>query len=67
MALTAIGNPLIVIVGENDEAFIATAYEGIVSAHSDGETIILPELNHNQVINSAATFDVVSRWYADIP
>jgi len=67
VALTAIGSPLIVVVGENDEAFIATAYEGIVSAHSDGETIILPELNHNQVINSAATFDVVSRWYADIP
>lgn len=62
-ALQAIKAPLLVLVGEKDEMFVASAYDAVVRANSKGHTIIVPNLNHNQLLNDASTFEHVAHWY----
>ncbi|NHK26548.1 alpha/beta hydrolase [Parvularcula flava] len=62
VALAAIDVPLLVLVGENDDTFIASAYEPIVSANSDGETVVVPGQTHGGLINDPAVMDRVSVW-----
>jgi len=64
IALNAMTEPLLVIVGANDEAFVASEYEGLISANSDGETIVIDNLNHNQILNSTEIVSIISDWYA---
>jgi len=63
IALQAIDAPLLVLVGENDEAFVASAYPKLVSENSEGETVIMPDLNHNQILNSDQITNVIADWY----
>ncbi len=66
IALQSIKKPLLLIVGAEDEAFVAEAYEGLVSANSDGETIVLPDHNHNSLLNDEDTYTHVKRWFEAI-
>ena len=58
--------PLLVIVGGNDEVFEVSQFEPFVSANSDGETVIVPGLNHDGVVNDPATYEFVAEWYSQL-
>ena len=63
IALQAVQSPLLVIVGADDEVFEVGQFEPFISANSDGETVILPGLTHDGIVNDAATYEVVREWY----
>ena len=63
IALQAVQSPLLVIVGADDEVFEVGQFEPFISANSDGETVILPGLTHDGIVNDAATYEVVLEWY----
>ena len=63
-ALRAIDVPLFVLVGEDDEVFNAAAFEGFVSANSDGETQTIAGENHVSILFSKPGYDAVRNWIA---
>lgn len=62
VALAAIDVPLLVMVGDRDDTFVASAYEPIVSANSDGETVVVPGQTHGGLINDTAVMDRAADW-----
>lgn len=67
VALQAVKSPLLVIVGENDEVFEAGRFESFISQNSGGETVILPGLTHDGIVNDSATYRVVAQWFDRLP
>ena len=67
LALQAVASPLLVIVGAEDEVFEVSQFEPFVSANSDGETAIVPGLNHDGVVSDPATYKIVAEWYNRLP
>lgn len=63
IALQGIKAPLLVVVGADDEVFVADAYADFVAQHSAGETVVLPDLDHNQVVDDPAAIAVMSAWF----
>ncbi len=66
IALQAVTSPLLVVVGGSDEVFEVDAFEPFVSENSDGETVIVPGLTHDGVVNDPATFEIVADWYSKL-
>ncbi len=67
VALRAVTSPLLVVVGGEDEVFEVSQFEPFVSEHSAGQTVIVPGLSHDGVVNDPATFKVVAEWYEGLP
>jgi alpha-beta hydrolase superfamily lysophospholipase len=64
-ALTAVNAPMLVVVGSNDEAFVADQFPTAVAEHSDGEAHIIDGENHNSILESAAAMTIIERWFGD--
>ena len=64
-ALTAVDAPLLVVVGSEDEAFVADAFPTAVTAYSDGEAHIIDGENHTSIVESAAAMTLIERWLGD--
>ena len=64
--LAAVDVPMLVLVGSNDEAFHAEEFEGVVSAHSDGEVVVIEGKTHDSLHNSAETMSVVRDWMSGL-
>jgi len=62
-ALRAVNVPLLVIVGGDDELFVAENFEPFISAHSDGETIIVDGETHDGILHSRSAFSHIQAWY----
>lgn len=67
IALQAVKSPLLVIVGADDEVFEVGRFESFISENSDGETVILPGLTHDGVVNDPTAYEVVLEWYKRLP
>ncbi|MAT96979.1 MAG: hypothetical protein CL608_07545 [Anaerolineaceae bacterium] len=63
-ALTAVDAPLLVVVGSQDEAFVADQFPTAVSAYSDGEVHIIEGETHTSIVESAAAMTVIENWLA---
>lgn len=61
-ALTAVDIPMLVVVGRNDEAFVAAEYPAAVNAHSSGEVHIIDGETHNSILDSTEAMAVVETW-----
>ena len=64
IALQTVDVPLLVVVGSDDEVFIADAYPDLVSANSDGETVLIAGATHTGILTSEAAFETISDWYS---
>jgi len=60
--LAAVDAPLLVVVGENDEAFVAEAYPTAVTAHSAGEVHIIDDVDHNGILRSREAMMIIENW-----
>lgn len=60
--LAAIKQPLLVVVGEADEAFHADRYEPIISKYSEGKTRLLPGVTHMGVVTGPEIGPVIEEW-----
>lgn len=66
--LRAIRQPLLVVAGADDEAFVAERYEPVISAQtSTGTYAILPGINHISVTMGDAAIATVADWIATAP
>ena len=66
--LAAINRPLLVIVGDRDEAFIATEFESVISAQTEtGSYHIIEGASHMGVVTGAAAIAVLQTWLGDLP
>ena len=61
-ALQAIQQPLLVIVGVNDEVFNASNYPKLVGENSRGQTFLIPGVDHNGVYDSPQTIEIIRAW-----
>lgn len=66
--LTAINKPLLVMVGDQDEAFNAAAFEPVITAQTDqGRYHIIKGANHMGVVTGPAAISVLKNWLAALP
>jgi alpha-beta hydrolase superfamily lysophospholipase len=63
VALSQMNRPLLVLVGERDQVFKASAYPEYISQHSSGETHIIPGADHEGILASNTGFDFVKTWF----
>ncbi len=64
-ALTAVDAPMLVVVGSNDEAFVAREFETAVTAHSDGEVHVINGENHNSIVESNGAMAIIENWLGE--
>ncbi len=62
VALQAIDEPLLVIVGSHDEVFYAPGFAEVVEANSDGEVFLIDGATHQSVVNDPRSFEIIERW-----
>lgn len=62
-ALSAINVPILVIVGSNDEAFVADAFPGAITSHSNGEVHIIDEETHPGIVDNQAAMEIIKQWF----
>ena len=60
--LNSVNKPLLVIVGSNDEAFVASAFKPAVSNNSNGEVIIINGATHNNIIYNKKAMILIKEW-----
>ena len=60
--LQAIKQPLLVLVGSSDEAFVAEAYEPAIKQHSRGEVYIVKGASHNGIRQSEEAMQKIKDW-----
>lgn len=61
-AFTAISQPLLVLVGSQDEAFVPTAFEPAVKNSSQGITFVIEGATHNSVRHDRASMKRIKEW-----
>ena len=61
--LKAVKAPMLVLIGDNDEAFNAEQTKKAVTDNSKGETIIIEGATHNGIRHSANSFSIIKNWY----
>jgi non-heme chloroperoxidase len=61
--LEAIETPLLVLVGDDDEAFIAEKFPETVSCHAPGAVVeIVADASHMGIVVGEASADIIIRW-----
>jgi alpha-beta hydrolase superfamily lysophospholipase len=60
--LRNITQPLLVVVGSRDEAFVADQFEPVISQYTAVQVKLLPELTHMGVVVSPEVRPVVKEW-----
>ncbi len=60
--LEAVDAPMLVLVGSNDEAFVAEQFPPTVTAHSDGEVLIIDGETHDGIYNNPAALAAAQTW-----
>ncbi len=62
----AMTQPLLVVAGTKDEAFIADQFEPVISRYATVEAKLLPDITHMGVVVSAKVQPVIRDWLQDI-
>ena len=61
-ALRGITKPMLVLVGSNDEAFIAEEYPTLIKANSIGDVFVAEGESHNGIRHNKEAMDKVRDW-----
>lgn len=61
-ALRGITKPMLVLVGENDEAFVAEEYPSLINAYSSGDVFIVEDESHNGIRHNKVAMDKIGDW-----
>ena len=62
VALAAVNAPLLVLVGSADEAFHGEQYGPVVTAHSDGEVVLVDGETHDGILRNEEAMEAVREW-----
>ena len=63
IGLKAVKAPLLVLVGSNDEAFVATEFKPAVEKNSKGKVIVVEGATHNGIRHSKKAMKEVKTWF----
>ncbi len=61
-ALQSVNIPLLVIVGGDDEAYVAAEYEPAVKEYSSGKVVLVEGATHNSIRHNAKALSEVEQW-----
>lgn len=61
----AFDRPTLVVVGTNDEAFLAAQYPPLFEPNAQAQVVVLPDVNHNAVTHEPAAIAAVARWWTE--
>ena len=61
-ALRAIDKPMLVLVGSEDEAFLAEEYAPLIKTYSEGESYVVEGETHNGIRHSEEAMEKVRHW-----
>lgn len=61
--LNAVKVPLLVIVGSNDEAFVASEFKPAVQNNSKGKVIVIEDATHNGIRHNKKAMEGVKTWF----
>lgn len=61
--LKAVKAPLLVIVGSNDEAFVAAEFKPAVQKNSKGKVIVIEGATHNGIRQNKKAMEEVKAWF----
>lgn len=60
--LAAVDKPLLVLVGTDDEAFVATEFEPVITENSIGEVYLIEGATHNGIRHEENAMQRISDW-----
>lgn len=60
--LRAIDKPLLVIVGSNDEAYIANEFEPAIKSYNTGKVVLIEGATHNGIRHNMEAMKAVKQW-----
>lgn len=60
--LGAVKEPLLVLVGSKDEAFVATEFEPVVTKYSHGDIFVIEEASHNGIRHHQKAMQRIKAW-----
>ncbi len=61
----ALDRPTLVVVGTNDEAFLAAQYPPLFEPNAQVQVVVLPGVNHNAVTHEPAAIAAVAGWWTE--
>ncbi|ABZ77464.1 alpha/beta hydrolase fold [Shewanella halifaxensis HAW-EB4] len=64
--LCAITQPLLVLVGTADEAFIAEQFEPVFSQYTSAQVTLLPDVTHMGVVVNPAVRPILRQWFENL-
>ena len=64
--LRAIDQPLLVVAGTADEAFIAEQFEPVISQYTAVQVRLLPSISHMGVVVNPAIQPILKKWLEDL-
>ncbi|MEQ1554680.1 MAG: alpha/beta fold hydrolase [Ferruginibacter sp.] len=64
--LKAVKIPMLVLVGNKDEAFVAEAQQKAVLGNSKGEVKIIDGATHESILQSTLVFQLISKWFSKL-
>ncbi|MBS1735752.1 MAG: alpha/beta fold hydrolase [Bacteroidetes bacterium] len=64
--LKAVKIPMLVLIGNKDEAFVAEAQQKAVVENSIGELKIIDGATHESILQNPACFQAISKWYSKL-
>jgi non-heme chloroperoxidase len=65
--LSALRQPLLLLVGARDESFYPEQYEPTVSPHAKGTFTVLPDISHLGLVVNRRTAEVIETWLGRRP
>ena len=65
--LAAVGEPLLVLVGERDESFYPDRYEALVHEYTKATVGVLPGITHLELVVHPSTAQAIGTWLATRP
>lgn len=57
---------MLIVVGSNDEAFVASEYPAAVAEFSHGEVHIIEGATHNSILENTIAMQEIQRWMANV-
>lgn len=63
--LQAVAKPLLVLVGSQDEAFTAAAFESAIEENSRGQVHLIEGVSHNGILQNSAAMRIIKEWRKD--
>ncbi|SFR60944.1 alpha/beta hydrolase [Maribacter stanieri] len=55
--------PLLVVVGANDEAFVAEEFHTAVTENSNGKVFVIPDETHNGIRHNNKAMKIIANWF----